>query len=67
MEKGRILRREICTAGTLQEGECEGDTDCHGHLKTNRAMTGFCGECGRMEEQVQGNGKKDGLPKQPIF
>lgn len=52
--------------GSTYAGE-PGVTDCHGYLKTNRAMTSFCGECGRMEEQVQGNGKKDGLPEQPIF
>ena len=67
-EKGRILRREICTAGTLQEGECEGDADCHGYLKTNRAMTSFLrGVRPDGASGIEGNGKKDGLPKQPIF
>ena len=53
--------------GSTYAGE-PGVTDCHGYLKTNRAMTSFLrGVRPDGASGIEGNGKKDGLPKQPIF
>ena len=40
-KRGGFCSEKFAPQGRCRRGECEGDADCHGYLKTNHAMTSF--------------------------